>query len=56
MSRCKKDRPLSFRMPESLKREIQSEADKNIRSFQDELVILLAQSIHMRKFSIKDYR
>lgn len=51
----KKDKPISIRLPEPLKRQIQDEAEKNIRAFQDELIILLAEAIHIRKFNIKNY-
>lgn len=51
----KKDKSIAIRIPDSLKRQIQDEAEKNIRTFQDETVILLAEAIHARKFNIKNY-
>lgn len=55
MAYSKKDKPLSIRLPEKTKRLIAEEADKNTRDFQDELLVLIAEALHQRKFSIKNY-
>jgi len=53
--RAKKDKVMSIRLPEKLKRMIEEEADKNLRSLHDEIVVLLTQAIHQRKFNIREY-
>ena len=52
----KKGQPMSIRMPERLKREIEAEAAKNVRSVQDEIVLLLVESVHQRKCNPHEYR
>jgi hypothetical protein len=55
MAYSKKDKPLSIRLPERTKRLIDEEADSNTRTFQDELIVLLTEALHQRKYTIKNY-
>jgi len=55
MAYSKKDKNLSIRLPEKTKRLIDEEADKNTRAFQDELLVLITEALHARKYSIKNY-
>lgn len=55
MAYSKKDKPLSIRLPEKTKRLIDEEADKNTRDFQDEILVLITEALHARKYSIKNY-
>lgn len=53
--KSKKDKPLSIRIPEKTKRLIDEEADKNTRTFQDEVIVLITEALHQRKYNIKNY-
>jgi hypothetical protein len=55
MAYSKKNKPLSIRLPERTKRLIDEEADSNTRTFQDELIVLLTEALHQRKYTIKNY-
>lgn len=55
MAYSKKDKPISIRLPEKTKRLIEEEADKNTRAFQDELIVLLTEALHQRKYNIRNY-
>ena len=55
MPKSKKDKPLSIRIPDRTKRLIEEEADKNMRTFQDEIIVLITEALHIRKFNIKNY-
>jgi len=55
MAFSKKDKNLSIRLPEKTKRLIEEEADKDTRPFQDELLVLITEALHARKYSIKNY-
>ena len=56
----KKDKPRSFRLPGHTYELLVREAKKDIRSVQDQLVVLLAEAFHKRsgsnrKFNIADF-
>jgi uncharacterized protein (DUF1778 family) len=51
----KKDKPISIRLPAKTKRLIDESADENMRSFQDELLVLITIALHQRKYSLKNY-
>ncbi len=52
---AKKDKTISVRIPEKTKRLIEEEADKNTRVFQDEVLVLITEALHGRKYNIKQY-
>jgi len=55
MAYSKKTKPISLRLPEKTKRLVAEQADKNTRTFQDEIIVLLTEALHNRNFNIKNY-
>lgn len=55
MAFSKKSKPTAIRLPEKTKRLIEEEADKNTRNFQDEVLVLITEALHQRKYNIKNY-
>lgn len=54
-SKTKKTASLHIRVPEGMKYRIENESQKNTRTLQDEIAVLLAEALHARTFDIKDY-
>lgn len=55
MAYSKKDKPMSIRLPEKTKKLVEQESDKNMRSFQDEIVVLITEALHLRDYTLKRY-
>ncbi len=51
----KKDQGRAIRFSTSQKRLIDEEAEKDMRTWQDEVRVLVAEALHARKFNIKNY-
>ncbi len=51
----KKEKTTCMRLPEKTKRLIEEEAERNTRTIQDEILVLISEALHARKFSIRNY-
>ncbi len=51
----KKDKTVTLRIPEKTKQLVQELADKNMRSFQDQVLLMIAQQLHSDHFKPTDY-
>ena len=51
----KKGQPISVRFPDKVKRAVEDEAARNMRSQQDEILRLVIEALHVRKFNPNDY-
>jgi len=55
MAYSKKTKAIAVRIPEKTKKLIEIEGDKNTRSYQDEILVLIAEALHQRNFNIKNF-
>lgn len=59
MQKSEKEKPVSLRLPNKTKMLIDEESATDMRGFNDEVIILIAEALHHRKaknnFTIKDY-
>lgn len=53
--RPKKTESIHIRFPEKTKVLVEGEAKRNFRSFQDEVIALVAEALHAREFNIEKY-
>jgi len=51
----KKEKTITIRFPEKTKRIVEDLADKDTRTVQDEILVLVTEAIHYRNYSIKSY-
>lgn len=55
MSKRKRDKSIHLRMTERLKAEVQDQAHKNAREIGQEILVLIAEALHDRKFNPKEW-
>jgi len=55
MSYQKKDQTVTIRLPEKTKMLLQELADRNFRSFQDQVLLLITKSLSIEHFKPEDW-